>query len=129
VYFGNGVQKKVYDRTTSYGGVTYTFPTQTTKNIGALAPTGAPTATVAAGGSIPQPGSYTYKITFLYYDFEESNGGPASGVATTSAGNQTVNLTNIPIGGYGVTARMLTMVFMCLLGLLATTLPLLSVIQ
>lgn len=104
VYFGNGVQKKVYDRVTSYGGVAYTFPTQTVKNMGAIAPTTAPSVSVAAGGSVPV-GVHTYKVTFVYYDSEESNGGLASAGATTTSGNQTVNLTSIPIGGYGVTVR------------------------
>jgi len=104
VYFSNGITQKVYDRTTLYGGVPYLFPTNTIKNIGAIAPTSAPTVAVAAGGAIPI-GAYTYKVTFLYYDFEESNGGLSSTVATTTAGNQTVNLTAIPVGGYGVTAR------------------------
>ena len=104
VYFGNGIQKKVYDRVTNYGGVTYTFPTQTVKNMGAIAPSSAPTVAIAAGGSVPI-GNHTYKVTFVYYDSEESNGSVASTVATTTGGNQTVNLTVIPIGGYGVTQR------------------------
>lgn len=103
VYGGNGVNAPiVYDRNTSYGGVTYTAPR--IKTMGASAPGTAPTVAVVAGGAVPV-GSHTYKITYLYYDSEESNGGPASGLATTSPGNQTVNLTAIPIGGYGVTAR------------------------
>lgn len=103
VYGGNGITNGiVYDRATSYGGVTYTAPR--IKTIGAQAPASAPSGAVTAGGSIPV-GGHTYKITFLYYDAEESNGGPASSVFTTSAGNQKINLTAIPIGGYGVTAR------------------------
>lgn len=103
VYGGNGANDPiVYDRTTNYGGVVYTAPR--IRTMGAIAPLTAPSVAVVAGGSVPV-GSHTYKITYLYYDFEESNGGPASSVATTSGGNQTVNLTSIPIGGYGVTAR------------------------
>jgi len=102
VYFGNTVSTQVYDRTASYGGVAYTVPR--TKAMGAQAPTVAPSVAVAAGGSVPV-GSHTYKITFVYYGSEESNGGPASGVATTTAGNQTVNLSSIQTGGYGVTSR------------------------
>lgn len=103
VYFGNGVDSpQVYDRATNYGGVVYTAPQ--TKVMGVQAPSSAPSVAVVAGGSVPV-GAHTYKVTFLYYGSEESNGGPASGVATTTPGNQTVNLTSIPIGGYGVTAR------------------------
>jgi len=103
IYFGNGIDSpQVYDRTTTYGGVSYTAPQ--TKVMGAQAPSSAPTAVVVAGGSVPV-GSHTYKITFIYYDAEQSNGGPATGVVTTTLGNQTVNLSSIPIGGYGVVGR------------------------
>lgn len=102
VYFGNTITAQVYDRTASYGGVAYTAPK--TKVMGAQAPTAAPAVAVAAGGAVPV-GAHTYKITFVYYGSEESNGGPASAVATTTAGNQTVNLSSIQIGGYGVTSR------------------------
>ena len=104
VYFGNGIDSsQVYDRATTYGGVVYTAPQ--TKVMGAQAPSSAPTfAADTAGGSVPA-GAHTYKVTFLYYDFEESNGGPASAVRTVVNPNNTVNLTALPIGGYGVTAR------------------------
>lgn len=105
VYGGNAVNNPiVYDRNTTYGGVVYTAPR--TKLMGAQAPIAAPTApgAGAAGGAVPA-GAHTYKVTYLYYDFQESNGSPASGVCTVVAPNQTVNLTAIPIGGYGVTAR------------------------
>ena len=103
VYGGNGANDPiVYDRTTNYGGVVYTAPR--IRNMGVQAPLTAPSVAVVAGGSVPV-GGHTYKITYLYYDFEESNGGPASAVATTSAGNQQVDLTSVPVGGYGVTAR------------------------
>lgn len=103
VYMGNGINaNQVYDRSTSYGGVGYSAPRLTP--MGATAPGSAPTVAVAAGGAVPV-GSHTYKVTFVYYDNEESNGGPASTVATTTVGNQTVNLTAVAVGGYGVTAR------------------------
>lgn len=104
VYGGNGINAPiVYDRSTSYGGVSYTAPQ--IKAMGAQAPSSAPTAGApTAGGSVPA-GAHTYKVTFLYYDAEESNGSPASGVQTAGAGNFTIPLTAIPIGGYGVTAR------------------------
>ena len=103
VYGGNGVNSPiVYDRNTAYGGVAYTAPR--IRTMGAQAPGSAPTAAIAAGGAVPV-GAHTYKVTYLYYDFEESNGSPASNLATTNPGNQTVNLTAVPIGGYGVTAR------------------------
>lgn len=104
VYGGNIANPPVvYDRVTSYGGVGYTAPQ--IKVMGAQAPSSAPTAgTPTSGGAVPN-GSHTYKVTFLYYDFEESNGSPSSGVQTTGSGNNTVPLTDIPVGGYGVTAR------------------------
>lgn len=105
-YGCNGVNAaQTYDIATSYGGVSYIFTTAKTKLMGAQAPVTAPTAGApTAGGAIPV-GSHTYKVTFMYYDFEESNGSPSSAVQTTTAGNQTIALTTIPIGGYGVTAR------------------------
>lgn len=104
VYFSNGIDApQVYDRTASYGGVAYAVPQ--TKIMGAQAPVSAPTfAADTAGGNVPA-GGHTYKITFLYYDLEESNGGPATGTHTVVGPNFTVNLTALPIGGYGVTAR------------------------
>lgn len=104
VYFDNGIDApQVYDRTTSYGGVSYTAPQ--TKIMGAQAPVSAPTfAADTAGGNVPA-GGHTYKVTFLYYGLEESNGGPATGTHTVAGPNFTVNLTALPIGGYGVTAR------------------------
>lgn len=102
VYFGNGIDSpQVYDRTASYGGVAYTAPK--TKVMGAQAPGSALTAAVGAAGNVPA-GTYTYKVTFLYYDFEESNGGTTSGAVNPGVGSQ-INLTSIPVGGYGVTAR------------------------
>jgi hypothetical protein len=102
VYFGNGIDNpQVYDRTTSYGGVTYTAPK--TKEMGAQAPTSAIIPAVAATGNVA-PGTYIYKVTFLYYDFEESNGGPASGAVIPGVASQ-ISLLSIPVGGYGVTAR------------------------
>lgn len=107
VYFGNGVQKKVYDRVTSYGGVTYTFPTQTIKNMGAIAPTTAPTAALVLDSTINQipAGIHKYKVTFVYYDSEESNGGIASNSVTNDGTHTSNSLTSVPVGGYGVTAR------------------------
>lgn len=102
VYFGNGIDNpQVYDRVTTYGGVIYTAPK--TKVMGAQVPSSAPTAAVGAAGNVPI-GSYTYKITYLYYDFEESNGSTASAVVSPGVASQ-IGLTAIPVGGYGVTAR------------------------
>jgi hypothetical protein len=105
-YGCNGVNSpQVYDIATSYGGVTYAFTTAKTKVMGAQAPVTGPTAAApSAGGAIPL-GSHRYKITFMYYGSEESNGSPASSVQTTTSGNQTISLSAIPIGGYGVTGR------------------------
>ena len=55
-------------------------------------------------GDVPA-GTYTYKVTFVYYGFEESNPGPASVAVSPTGGGSTVALTNVPLGGYGVTAR------------------------
>lgn len=106
IYGDNGINApQVYDTVTSYGGVSYVFTTGKTKVMGAQAPVTAPTASgPLAGGAVPI-GAHRYKITFVYYQFEESNGSPASAAITTTAGNQTIALTAIPIGGYGVTAR------------------------
>lgn len=102
VYFDNGVDNaNVYDLTTSYGGVTYTFPTQTIKEMGCQVPSSAVTFAADSGTGIT--GSFHYKVTYLYYGFEESNGGSASALHTVA--NKTINLTAVPIGGYGVTAR------------------------
>lgn len=104
VYFDNGIDSpQVYDRATTYGGVIYTAPQ--TKIMGAQPPlTPVTFAADTAGGAVPA-GGHTYKVTFLYYDFEESNGGPASALHTVANPNNTVHLTAVPIGGYGVTAR------------------------
>jgi hypothetical protein len=104
VYMGNGINApQVYDRATLYGGVSYTAPRM--KAMGVQAPSSAPVAGApTAGGSVPN-GAHTYKVTYLYYDSEESNGSAVSGVQTAGAGNNTIPLTSIPIGGYGVTAR------------------------
>jgi hypothetical protein len=105
-YGCNGINApQVYDTAIVYGGVTYTFATGKTKAMGSQPPTSAPTAGVpSAGGAIPI-GPHRYKITYVYYGAEESNGSAASVVQTTTSGNQTIALTAIPIGGYGVTAR------------------------
>jgi len=104
VYFGNGVQKKIYDRVTSYGGVTYTFPTQTVKNMGCQVPGTALSAAGAGSGTGVPAGSYKYKVTYVYYDSEESNEGLESTVVTIGA-PEDIALTSIPVGGYGVTQR------------------------
>lgn len=108
VYMGNGIDAaQLYDRTEVYGGVNYGTPVSGgfVTDAGAKAPTAAVTyAADSAGGSVPD-GDHTYKVTFLYYGFEDSNGGPASVVRTVAGPNNTVNLTAVPTGGYGVTAR------------------------
>lgn len=102
VYGGNGIdQPIVYDKTAVYGGVTYTVPK--TKQMGAQAPATATTAAVGAAGNVPA-GTYQYKVTFLYYGFEESNGSLASNVISPVVASQ-INLTAVPIGGYGVESR------------------------
>lgn len=106
VYFCNGIDNpSVYDLTTSYGGVSYTFPSQTIKTMGCQVPVSAVTfASDTSGGSVPT-GGHVYVVTYLYYGGEESNAGTASALHTVSGSNQTVHLTAVPVGGYGVTAR------------------------
>jgi hypothetical protein len=102
VYFGNGIDSpQVYDKNTTYGGVVYTAPK--TKDLGVQAPVSAPVAAVGGAGNVPI-GTYQYKVTFLYYGFEESNGGLASNVVSPGVASM-INLTAVPIGGYGVTDR------------------------
>lgn len=104
VYFGNGIDRpQVYDIGTSYGGVTYTPPTVAAAGVTAPS-TNLTAAAPSAGGSVPD-GAHTYKYTFLYYDSEESNGSAVSGVQTCGAGNNTIALSSIDVGGVGVTAR------------------------
>lgn len=57
-----------------------------------------------AGGSVPG-GAHTYVVTFLYMGFQESNAGDSSAVHTVVPADQTVNITAVPVGDYGVTAR------------------------
>lgn len=104
VYFGNGVDSPgVYDLTASYGGVTYTPPQ--VKSMGCAAPSTAVTFAADSGGGAVADGGYYYKVTFLYYGFEESNEGTISALHTVTGGPKTVNLLTVPVGGYGVTAR------------------------
>jgi hypothetical protein len=105
VYMGNRLTPKVYDNTVAYGGVTYTAPKL--RDMGCQPPSGAPTAPATGSGSsgaVPN-GPHTYKVTFMYYEFEESNGSTASGVCTVTGPASTVSLTAVPTGGYGVTSR------------------------
>lgn len=100
---------------------TYTEPVTTTASIlglsisastsprirpmGVVPPSTAPTfASDSAGGSVPD-GGHKYKVSFLYMGFEESNPSVASALHTVAATDNTVNLTAVAIGGYGVTAR------------------------
>ncbi len=104
IYGGNKANPpQVYDRATSYGGSTpVTAPIM--KVMGCQVPTsGFSFSSFQAGGNVPD-GSYTYKITYLYYGFEESNGALETGTITVVTANNTVRFT-IPTGGYGVSAR------------------------
>lgn len=74
------------------------------KDMGCQPPSAAPSSLVpGAGGSVPQD-TYYYKVTFLYYGAEESNGSPESASVTVGVGESSVAMT-IPRGGYGVSAR------------------------
>lgn len=104
VYFGNGINPpQVYDKNTTYGGVTYSAPM--TKVMGSQVPT-TPSASLNTDSTTNQvpAGQHTYKITHMYYGFEESNGSPASSAVNNDA-THTSNIVTIPTGGYGVTAR------------------------
>ena len=74
------------------------------KDMGCQPPSVSPTAlTPGAAGSVPQD-TYYYRVTFLYYGSEESNGSPESAAVTVGVGESSVAMT-IPRGGYGVSAR------------------------
>lgn len=85
----NGSASFVYDGTTVFTA------------LGLTAPVGA--ATVATGAAGALTGTYKYKATFTYGARGESNPGPASSAVVPAA--QDVNLTAIPTGGTGCTAR------------------------
>lgn len=67
-----------------------------------LSPPGACTATKAAGIAL-EIGYYEWAITFVTANGETIAGARAD--ETTTSGNQKVNLTNIPLGPAGTTAR------------------------
>jgi hypothetical protein len=74
------------------------------KDMGCQPPSAAPSSlTPGAGGAVPED-TYYYKVTFLYYGSEESNGSPESASVTVGVGESSVAMT-IPRGGYGVSAR------------------------
>jgi hypothetical protein len=106
VYLDDGVDNPlVYDITPSYGGVTYTVPQ--VKAMGCQVPATTLTAALNIDSTANQvpAGAHTYKVTYLYYGFEESNGSASSNLVTNDATHTSNSLTNIPTGGYGVTAR------------------------
>jgi hypothetical protein len=79
---------------------------------GVAAPTSAPTVQAGPTGSpviFPAGRLYKYRVTFVRHTgsrIVESNPGPESApVATGSNGRTSMTLSNIPIGGSGVTAR------------------------
>lgn len=103
-YGCNGIdQPIVYDRQTSYGG-SAPIVAPYIKQMGLLAPSTAPVATTAASGAVPA-GLHNYRVTFVYYDSEESNPGPQMASPINVTAGQRVNLTSVPLGGYGVTQR------------------------
>lgn len=63
----------------------------------------APSQAIAAGGSV-DVGAHSYAVSFVGQTGEETLAGTTV-VATTTGGNQTVNLTSIPTGPTGTTAR------------------------
>lgn len=94
-YTGDGVPKKT---SASLAGTPTGGPT-TWYNLGVPTPTSAPTlSSVGAGGSVPV-GTYSYVYTYVTQFgtslLEESAPSPALTGVTTTAGNQTVNLTGL----------------------------------
>ncbi len=67
------------------------FPAQHTLYWDLPTPAGV-TATVAAGGSVPQPNTWTYKVTAVGQSGGESAPSAVSSGCTTSSGNQTCNV-------------------------------------
>jgi len=63
----------------------------------------APTAVIAAGAGVTA-GLHSYRVTFVAGGVE-TNGGAPSAQVTTSGANLQVNLSNVPIGPTGTTAR------------------------
>lgn len=103
VYGCNGINGPiVYDKTAVYGGAPAN-PVPRIDSMGAQAPSAALTAAVGVAGNVPA-GTYRYKVTFIYYDLSESNGGPTSNLVSPGISSQ-IDLTSVPLGGHGVTAR------------------------
>ena len=77
-----------------------------TGGSGAATRPGAPTSALAAGGTIPD-GTYVHAISFVYGSRGESWYGTEGTARTTNSGggNSQINLTNIPLGPSGTTAR------------------------
>jgi hypothetical protein len=67
------------------------------------APTAPTIASIGAGGAV-NDGAHLYKITFVTAN-GETELGTASATATTTTGNNTVNLSAVPTGPAGVTSR------------------------
>ena len=70
------------------------------RDMGLVSPATAPSVAVGSSGSLT--GAYKYRVSFVYSG-SESNAGPES--TTVSPSSQSVDLTNIPIGGSGCTQR------------------------
>ena len=107
VYFDNGIDAaQVLDKTAVYGGVTYTGLPKT-RAAGAQVPASALTSALASDSTINQipAGGHKYKVTYLYYGAQESNGRTASTLVTNDGTHTSNALSAIPIGAYGVTAR------------------------
>lgn len=76
---------------------------QTWTPWGIAAPTAA--CTLAAGAAGTLTGSYVVRVTFVIASGAESSGGPDSNTVTVTA--QQINVTGIPLGPAGTTARRL----------------------
>lgn len=78
-------------------------PAATIRAAGFAAP--GTTATVAVGAAGVLTGSYQYKVTFVYDSTSANESSASAATATVAPSAQRVELTAIPTGGTGATAR------------------------
>ncbi|RLE42220.1 hypothetical protein DRJ16_05135, partial [Candidatus Woesearchaeota archaeon] len=95
-YVGNGTDDNIRTDGTSAN----------TTTMGCQVPSSTMTASAVSGSGL-EIGDYKYKVTFVYDDYQESNGQATETTVTTTSGNQKVSLADIPTGasGSGVTKR------------------------
>lgn len=80
----------------------YSYDGTTFAALGIDAPS-APTAAIAAGGALAQPKDYLVAVTYYASGIGfETNIGAASAIATSSAGNQTIDVSAIPVSTHAL---------------------------